>query len=194
MNFGDLKTDILSLIGRAPNTVVYDLVIADVNADVRIPEMMASTSVTEAASVSTGVSNLLEIQAAWRDTTEAWPLTVTSLDAIKAEYSSSGNPTQVAHLDGTLYFNAPGNSETVQIRYYAALSEFSSDADENDVLTKFPAVFVYGALAHHGDLIGDSRAPAWRSIYEREVRKANRYGTKNRFGGAPLRPTPRVVD
>ena len=52
MDFATLKSRLYSLIGRYPADICYELVTADINARLRVREMEATDTLTEAASVA----------------------------------------------------------------------------------------------------------------------------------------------
>lgn len=193
MDFASLKARILALIGRAPNDVVYELVTADINNGLRIKEMESTTTLVEGAEV-TLPADFLAVVDVYRDTNPRVPLQPTTPQALNRAHNPSGTPTQYAIVDGKLILNpAPDGTENIKLRYYAKLADLSADGDTNDVLAKFPALYVYGALAHHAALIRDTAAAA---VYEAQYQKAAsiaKASNRDRYSGAPLTPTVRVA-
>lgn len=59
-------------------------------------------------------------------------------------------------------------------------------ADENDVLTYYPEVYLYGALFHHGSTIGDERIQIWGPQYDIAKREARADLAEERYEGTPL--------
>lgn len=193
MNFAALKSRILALIGRAPNDVVYELVTADINNGLRLKEMETEVTLTEAAEI-TLPADFLAVVGVYRDTDPRVPLQPTDLQALHRSFMPSGTPTQYAIVDGKLILNpSPDGSEDIVLRYFARLADLSADGDTNDILTKFPGIYVYGALAHHSALIRDTAAAA---VYEAQYQKSARAAKAtdaDRYSGAPLVPTVRVT-
>jgi hypothetical protein len=192
MDYATLKSRVLALIGRAPADVVYELVTADINNDLRLLVMESTTTATEAASVSLP-ADFLSVVDIYRDVDPRTSLRPTTAQAINRTYTSSGTPAQYALVDGALLLNpAPSGSETINLRYIAKLADLSADADTNDVLTKYPQIYIYGVLSHHGMLIGDTRAGIWQAAYETAKNQAKKTDTKDKYTGAPLTPSTRV--
>lgn len=189
MDFGTLKSRLLALIGRAPADVVYELVTADINNTMRLRVMESTTTLTEAASISLP-SDFLEAVAVYRDTDPRYALRPVSQHQLDRAHQTSGIPATYTIVDGAMLLNpAPNGSENIELRYYAKLSDLSADTDENDVLTTYPSIYVYGALAHHGALVRDPQVATWFAAYEKAKAQARADDNKARFGGAPVRPT-----
>jgi len=192
MDFSTLKSRVLSLIGRAPADVVYELVTADINADMRMAIQESTTTITEAASI-TLPADFLSVVDVYRDVDPRTPLRPTTAQAINNTRISSGTPSEYAIVDGAMLLNpSPSGSETVNLRYIAKLADLSAGTDTNVVLTKYPQVYIYGVLAHHGMLIGDTRIGIWQAAYEKAKRQARGSDARDRHSGAPLIPSTRV--
>jgi len=188
--FGTLKSEILAAIGRAPADFIYQIVTQEINRDMRIIEMQATTTLTSSASI-TLPSTFIEIVSAYRDVDPRTILTPTTPDNIHSTYETSGNPSKFAIVDdaGTfkMLLNRPG-SGTIEMRYYAELALMSADEDTNEVLTEYPGIFLYGSLYHHAALIGDERLGVWGQAYERAKKAAQVSDTNARIAGAPVQP------
>ena len=192
MDFSTLKSRVLALIGRAPADVVYELVTSDINADLRMTIQESTTTITEAASMSLP-SDFLSVVDVYRDVDPRTPLRPTTAQAINRTHITSGTPSEYAIVDGAMLLNpSPNGSETVNLRYIAKLTDLSADDDTNDVLTKYPQIYVYGVLYHHGILIGDTRSGLWQAAYDGARRQAKQSDARDRFSGAPLTPSTRV--
>lgn len=194
MNYGDLKSRLLTVLGRAPETVCYELTTADINSSMRLRCMQSTTTLVEAASVSLP-ADFLQAISAYRDTDPRYNLVPTTVEGINKTYDSSGTPREFAIVDGAMLLNpSPSGSENISFRYYAKLADLSADGDENDVLTQYPSLYVFGVLAFHGELINDSRAAGWRSQYEVEKRRISSQDKASSGGDAPRTPTVRVAN
>lgn len=193
MDFASLKARILALIGRAPNDVVYELVTADINAGLRLREMEETVTLTEAAEI-TLPADFLTVVSVYRDTDPRTTLQPTTPQALQRGFMPSGSPTHYALVDGKMVLSpSPDGTEDIVLRYIAKLADLSVDSDTNPILTKFPSIYVYGALAHHSALIRDAQAAA---IYEAQYQKAARAAKatdRDRYSGAPLVPNVRVA-
>lgn len=139
-------------------------------------------------------ADFLQVIDLYRDTDPRYALRPTTTNAINQTHDTSGIPAEYAIVDGYLKLNPePSGSENLELRYYARLADLSADGDENDILTNYPGIYIYGALAHHGQMVDDPRAPAWRGQYEAEKRRAKVSEQNAKQGSAPMRPTVRVV-
>lgn len=193
MDYTTLQSRILAQIGRAPETVCYELVTADINATLRLREMEATTTVTEAASVSLP-AGFLEMISVYRDTDPRVALKPTTTTGINTIHDTSGIPTSYAIVDGAILLNpAPNGSEDLVLRYYTRVADLSS-VSSNDILTNYPGIYFYGVLSHHAVLIRDEKAAAiYKGAYEEQKRLAKASDAKARHSGAPLVPTVRVT-
>ncbi len=192
MNFGELKAQLLALVGRAPSDLCYTLVTADINAALRIAAMEDTATLTEAASVALP-ADFLSVVSVYRDTTPRTPLSPTTAQAINNGHSPSGTPRQYAIVDGAMLLNPePDGSEDIVLRYFAKQADLVDDADTTPVLTKHPAIYVYGALAHHSALIRNMEAAAiWQGQYVQAVKGARAADSGDRYSGSPMEPVVR---
>lgn len=188
MNFGELKAALLAQIGRSPADLTYQLVTADVNKYLRVSEMVTNTTLTEAGSI-TLPSDFLAVVDVYLDTDPRRALSPTSKQALNAMLTTGGTASTYAIEDGKMFLNpAPTTSETINLRYYARVADLSADSDENDILSNYPDVYVYGTLTHHAALVRDTEAAAiWKVGYDAAIRSANKNDLKAKYSGAPLR-------
>lgn len=194
MNFGTLKTRVSSLLGRAPADVCYELVTADINQEMRLRVMEATATLTEAASVALP-ADFLEVVSIYRDTDPRTSLRPASPQAFQRMHQMSGIPSVFSVVDGALLLSpTPNGAEDLQLRYYARLADLVADSDTNDVLSRYPALYVYGALAHHAALIRDEKALAIHfAAYEKAKQQARADDARTRYGGAPVVPIARTA-
>jgi len=192
MDFATLKSRIYALIGRYPADICYELVTADINAKLRVREMEATDTLTEAASIALP-ADFLEMIDAYRDTDPRVPLSVTDSTGINRAHVTSGTPKTYAIVDGAMLLNpAPDGAEDIVIRYYARQADLSADGDTNDILTNYPSVYVYGVLSHHATLTRDEKAMSiYANAYGLHMRLAQSSDTNARYSGAPIVPTVR---
>ena len=192
MNFGTLKSRILDLIGRAPADVCYELVTADINQTMRLRAMESTATLVEAASIALP-ADFLEIVDLYRDVTPRTTLRPVSPQTLNRNYETSGTPSCYAIVDGNILLApSPSGSENIELRYYAKLADLASDTDENDVLTTYPAIYIYGTLAHHAALIRDEMAlPAYFAAYKKAKEQAKASDLNARMAGVPVVPMVR---
>jgi len=189
MDFGTLKSRILAVIGRAPPAVVYELVTADINQEMRLRVMESTTTIVEAATM-TLPTDFVEIVSVYRDTDPRTVIAPTTPQTLQRMFETSGTPAFYTIVDGSMLLSpSPSGSENVEIRYIASLSDLSADTDTNNVLTKYPSIYVYGALAHHSALIRDTEAAGmYLGAYEKAKGQARADDIKTKSGGSPIVP------
>lgn len=192
MDFGTLKSDLLALIGRAPADVCYRLVTADINQEMRLRAMEAETTLTAALSIDlpTDFSSVVSV---YLDSEPRRALIQKEPQALQAIYKTgAGKPQFYAIVDGKMILDRVEGSQDIVLRYTAKVSDLSADSDTNDILANYPAVYVYGVLAHHAALIRDESAiPIYTTAYESEKKRAKADDRKK--GGPPPTPTARAV-
>lgn len=191
-SFSTLKAELLATLGRAPSDFVYQIVTQEINRDLRLLEMEATATATEAATVALP-SDFSAMVNVYRDTTPRAVLTPTTAAAVSNEYQETGTPTKYAIANGEMLLNAPGTGEALNLRYSAEQPPLSGSDDTNVVLTEYPDVYVYGSLYHHALTLGDPRAAGWQAAYEGAKARAQVSDNKNRAAGAPLHPTAQGV-
>lgn len=187
MDFGTLKSRLLAQIGRAPSALCYELCTADINQTLRLQCMISSTTLVEAAEI-TLPADFLGVADIYRDTDPRGELRPTSSQGLHRIYETTGVPKFYDIKDGTMRLTpAPSGSENIKLRYYAKLADLSADGDTNNVLTLFPAIYVYGVLKHHATLIRDEKAMAfYDSAFGRAGRQAGASDTNDQYSGGPL--------
>lgn len=193
MTFAELKAAILAIIGRAPADVCYQMVTAEINASLRLTVMEQTATITEGASIALP-ADFLSVVSIYRDTDPRIPLRPTTAQGINNTHVTTGTPMEYAIVDGAMLLNpAPDGAEDIVLRYVAKLDDLSADSDTNPVLTKYPGIYVYGALAHHGALTRNEAMGAWSSTYVEQVKLARAADGSDRYSGAPLMPSVRVT-
>lgn len=194
MDFGTLKSRIQDLIGRAPADVCYELVTSDINRELRLRFMEATTTVAEGATVSLP-SGFLQIISIYRDVDPRGFLTPVPVQTLHKIHQSSGMPKFYAIEDGQIRLSpSPNGSENLVIRYYAKFADLLADADTNDVLENYPNVYVYGVLAHHAVLTKDEvGTQTWTAAYRDAKRQAIADDNRYRGGATPNAVIPRAT-
>lgn len=88
----------------------------------------------------------------------------------------------------TMYFKAGGD---YSIEYYQWFADLSDDTDTNWLLTNFPDVYLFGALAECSVWTRDDPT-VWRDRYMASVRKVHNTN-RNSVGSPTVRPNGLVV-
>jgi hypothetical protein len=192
VNYGELQSRLLSLIGRAPASVCYELVTADINRELRLKVMQSTTTLTAAEEI-TLPSDFLEVVDAYVDTTPRRRLIPTTEQVIHDTYTAGSIPRMYAIVDGKMLLSPEGASESIELRYIAKLADLDADSDENDILTTYPDIYIYGTLAHHALTIGDPRAGQWGPLYEAAKMKATAHDARQTFANTPIQPVADYV-
>lgn len=187
MNFGELKSRLLAQIGRAPSDMCYELVTADVNNGLRVPEMLTSVALTEALTI-TLPTDFRAVDAIWVNKDVPYPLKPSTENAMKTYGSTQGLPRFYVIKDGEMLLDrVSGGSETIELTYYANLADLAADTDFNDVLTKYPAIYIYGTLAHHSALTKDREAASgYFTLFNNAIDDANSAARRSRMSGSPM--------
>lgn len=186
MNYSTLQSRLLTVLGRAPETICYELVTADINRELRLKVMQSTTTLTEAASIALP-ADFLEVVSLYRDTDPRIHLQPTTLIGKDSYYITSGTPRYFAITDGTLFLNpVPDGAETLSLTYIAKVDELA-DTASNDVLSTYPDIYFYGVLAHHAQLIGDERLAIWGPLYEKAKMDATVNDARQTYAGGPVK-------
>lgn len=79
-----------------------------------------------------------------------------------------------------------------EMAYYQRLNLGPEDADTNNVLSTYPAVYIYGSLLHAAPFIrDDGRVAVWTRFYDNAIAGANAEHERARTQGSPIRQTYR---
>lgn len=93
--------------------------------------------------------------------------------------------------DWTLRLNlvpAPSSAMSIDLEYLRNVTPLSDGNQTNALLTKFPDLYLYGALAQSAPFLQhDDRLAMWLDRYERIVQKINAESERRRFGGGSRR-------
>lgn len=185
MNFGELKANLLEVIGRAPADICYTLTTADVNHRLRISEMEATATIPAINGTIFVPGGLLSVRSIKdADGCELEPSTLATFERFRGEGRS-----RFYAINGTSFvFNV--TPDYIDLTYYEALLELEDDDDTNNVLGNHPSVFVYGVLAHHNALIQSDKAGMYYAAFEQAMKQAQGSDTRKKTAGLPH--TPRV--
>lgn len=111
------------------------------------------------------------------------------------EFNLTGTPRWYSIVGNTLRFApAPIGSPTFEMSYYARVPALSDDEPVNWLLTDYPDVYLYGALAEASIYLReDDRAGYWGGLFGGEIANLNVASERARFSASPLaiRPSTR---
>ena len=152
MNYGELKTAILADTHRADLSTHVDRFIRQCEGLIRrdLTGYLVSTTITDSDRVSGGVYSLpvrllqirhISLQGRQGDSLDrVAPAQIRRLDtsADVVQYCQNG--------DSTIEFRGtPGTTDVFDILYYGSPATFSSDSDENELLTDHETLYMAGA-------------------------------------------------
>lgn len=103
------------------------------------------------------------------------------------ENGAPGNPTRYAVTGLHFELNrVPVEDAALYVAYRRSLTAFVEDEDTDVILTRFPGVYLYGALLEVATFTReDKRIGLWSSLYEAEIGKINDLSDKTEWSGAP---------
>ena len=101
----------------------------------------------------------------------------------RATRDAIGKPQYYSITQGELeVYPTPDVAYDLEMYYYAKIPALSS-ASVNNVLTRFPDLYLYGSLLHAAPYLGeDQRITVWASLYEKALSDANMSSDKAKYG------------
>lgn len=82
---------------------------------------------------------------------------------------------------------APDSAETLQIDFYKTLTPLSESNKTNTILTNYPELYLYGALAESSPfLMQDERLNTWAGLYKEALANANLSSQKGSITSSPM--------
>lgn len=174
-NYTELQASIKAWLSRDDlDDVIPDFIAlaeADFNAELRLRDMESSDSLV----LSSGAASLPSDYLTWREVriSGKQPLSYMPPDAMDNMFptGTAGTPGYFT-IDGSTLRVAPVSDDTVTLSYYAKVPAIAA-ATTNWLLTKYPAIYLYGSLAHSAPYMGeDNRVSPWKAFYLDAVAKA----------------------
>ena len=82
---------------------------------------------------------------------------------------------------------APDSAQTLQIDFYKTLTALSESNTTNTILTNYPELYLYGALAESSPfLMQDERLNTWAGLYKEALANANLSSQKGSITSSPM--------
>lgn len=101
-------------------------------------------------------------------------------------YPSVGRPTEYTVTDQIEFNMIPDAAYTVTFQYYKKLAPLSSAAPVNAILTSFPNIYLYGALAELNKFAAEEeKATYYEDLFFDAISGANRESVAGSYGPAP---------
>ena len=99
---------------------------------------------------------------------------------------TSGEPKYFTITSQIEFDRTPASAYTIEMSYYARLTPLSSSNTTNNVLTDYPNLYLYGALAElHRWARDEQTASYYEQVFMVEIEKANFQDNRGRYGAAP---------
>ena len=101
---------------------------------------------------------------------------------------TSGLPTFFTIVGSNILLGvAPDSAKTLQIDYYKTITPLSDSNTSNDILTNYPELYLYGALAESSPfLMQDDRLDTWARLYKEALTNANLSSEKGSITSSPM--------
>lgn len=177
MDFATLKANVQSAMGRSDvPDYVYTLTTAGINRDCRFLDMQSSTTITTASNPATLPSDFQSVVSAYINYGGDNHVLSQVTDHAAHLEAPDRIPRFFAIRDGAMYFAPePDGTYTVYLEYIAQLAALAEDADTNDVMSRYPGLYVYQALTHAAIWRGDAQAEqSYGRAYAAELQLAQR--------------------
>lgn len=196
-NYGELKTAVENWLKASDLTsrIPEFITIAEsmISQDVRVRDMVTRTTFTmssEYTDISANLPRFLEMRNLQLNTSPTRRLRYVTPEQIDTLYASNGSgKPQVYTIIGDEIQAKPiaDSSYTAEAAYYQRYAAFSSDSDENWLLTNHPQIYLYASLiAAEPFLWNDERLPIWSRMYKGEVIAVNSAEKRGQYSGSAL--------
>ncbi|MEE9366417.1 MAG: hypothetical protein V3W44_07005 [Dehalococcoidales bacterium] len=154
MNYGELKLQIADTVHRSDLTAVIPAFIeatrTRLNRDLRVQAMINTAEITPTTNPFTAPADFLEMREISRgaqNSTGRVILSSVGRHMLNRYKFATGNSSQFYSVDGYQIEVAPNGVDIpYSLIYYAEIPEFVSDSDETPTLTRYPSLWLYGAL------------------------------------------------
>lgn len=189
MNYSELKTELADwledtdILGKAD--LLIDLAEARHKRDVRIREMLQRDSLTvddRNVSLPAGFLEMKTLRLLTDPVTVLEEIPLYEMSRVRVE--STGKPLKYTVHADIEFDRSPDSSYSGEIIYYKELTALSDANTTNDLSTRAPDVYLYGALmCAEAFLMNDPRIQTWATLYAAAIKDLNMLDRK--------RPGPR---
>lgn len=158
------------------------------NRVIRHTDMESLTTLSVTGETVTLPTDAVGIKIMWIDGSPDDQLEELSLSALKQLYGGvSGTPRAYAVAGGNIYFGPVPSSTTVQMVYYAGVSNLNDANPTNWLLARHPDIYLLACLTA-AELRGwnDNRLPLLKSALDETLSELTKAGQMKRYGGSPL--------
>lgn len=202
--YTELQTSVLSFNWNRDSGSVVDfiqLAHTRINLGLRVPFMQKTATLTISSDRIAAPSDFAAARRLWLDDSYDTPLNPVAPDqlaSLRARYSSGqrpqwytieGDTTTGAEdtTEGEYFVFAPDPGATTytgKLLYTRRLPALSAGSDTNIVLTRYPNLYLYGALDEAGAYSDDARSYGQR--FEDLLNRINMQARSDQYAGAPL--------
>ena len=195
--FDNLKSTISTYLNRSDLTAnladFIRLTEARLNRELRVREMVnTDTSITTVSGTQNYAlpSGYLEATTVIFQSDPYCTLRFLSNSDFYNKYNSSqsrGKPTFFTIVGTDILLGvAPDTATTLQINYYKTLTALSDSNATNTILTNYPELYLYGALAESAPFImQDERINTWGNLYKEALKNANETSSRGSTTSSP---------
>jgi hypothetical protein len=164
-----------------------DLAESDIWQNLRIRDMEAR------ATASTGADRFLALPDGFLEMRKLtlvsgslrYDLTSVVPESLKLQ-GTSGIPSSFTVTSQLEFNRIPAGNYTAEMQYYKTLTPLSTTDPVNAVLTRFPSIYLYGALFHFAQWAhNDAMLQKYVALFSKEIELANKSDRRGRYGPAP---------
>lgn len=192
-----LQASIADWLHRSDMAVIIpDLIVlaeARIARDLRLRRQIVTSTLTTTANVQTVAlpSDYLELENLSVNTSVERNLVYMNIEAMNVKYPQGGySGTPVAYTleaANLLFGPTPDTAYTIGILYYGRIAALSV-TPTNWLLSNFPGIYLFGALAEAGDYVRDpANLQTWETKYAKAIEAVQRMDDQSMFSGSALR-------
>lgn len=199
--FAELQATIAAWVDRADLTdripEFISLAERKYNRVLTVPDREAQTTLSASAAIDLP-ADFWEMRAVYLDTDPRQPLQPVTPATLRTLYAAqtTGRP-EVYLIQGSnmILGPSPDTTYSVIINYISSIPPLTDDNPTNWLLLKHPDLYLYGALLMAEAFIwDDQRLAIWKAAEDGALAEIIGAGSRARYGAAPLRLRPSVVE
>lgn len=199
--YGELKDELSSRTGRGGNATwsaarpvfirrAHDALMRELN----IPLLTATADLTINAERVAVPAGFRAVERLFIDAAYDSPLSPVSIEQrVRDAVSYTAGRPRVFAIEGGYFAFAPipDTTYTGRLMYRKALDFFASDDATNDLLTRYPFAYLYGALAESARWdLNDEDEARYEALFRAEISDINKAERDFAMAGGTLVPTP----
>ncbi len=191
--YGELKSAVANFLTRSDLTQRIPEFIAlgesRLFTQLRVREMEATTNVATTGSQradslptrfvqarSLYVAGTPAVRLEYRTPAEYWSIWSSLTEAKPQVYTIEGDEFKWGPVPDTVY--------TIPVTHYTYPAAFSADSDTNDVIARWPGLYLYAALLESAPFLkNDPRIITWSGLYETLLDSAHEADNRDRYSG-----------